>query len=47
MRELNVNEIEVVGGGLGGICRGADMVRRAYLSVNWGTASYSDMMIAP
>ncbi len=47
MRELNVNEIEVVGGGRGGICRGLAAGIEAFFAVNWGTASYSDMMIAP
>ena len=50
MRELNVNEIKSISGGfiwsIPRIIVSAVGAYRTATSINWGSASYSDMMIA-
>ena len=48
MRELSVNEIEEVNGGLRWLWAGlAYDALKWGASQDWGTASYEDMMLAP
>ncbi len=51
MRELNVNEINEVSGGilwsLPRLIMGGIGAYRTITSIKWGSASYEDMMMAP
>jgi hypothetical protein len=51
MRELNVNEIKQINGGivwsLPRLIMGGIGAYRTISSINWGSASYEDMMVAP